>query len=294
MATESSGEAGGSVVPLPHAVSAAKHPVTAVQERLNADVLLYNGPIDYDSFFDLLDFSKASKRRTNVLFVLSTGGGDADAAYRIARCLKARYEKLTVLIAGLCKSAGTLVALAADEIIMTESGELGPLDIQLRKHDEIVEFGSGLDVTTALDLLHQKSLATFRGYMLDLCLGARISAKTAADIAAQLTVGLFGKLYEQVDPVRLAEAMRATTIAMHYGQALSSNLAPEGLSKLVHSYPSHSYVIDFEEAKKIFKSVREPTDIEEEMLMAIPKESDPRMPRDNGTRIVCLNPPVEA
>ena len=36
-----------------------------------------------------------------------------------------------------CKSAGTLLALGADEIIMSNLSELGPLDIQLPDRDYI-------------------------------------------------------------------------------------------------------------------------------------------------------------
>jgi len=55
----------------------------------------------------------------------------------------------------------------------------------------------------------------------------------------------------------------------------------------------HSYVIDFQEAKKVFKNVREPTEAEEEMLVALPSNLDPRMPREVGTTIVAVTPPIE-
>jgi hypothetical protein len=285
------------VVPLPgtEAPKAGVHPIEAVQKALNADILLYDGPIDRDSFYLLLDYTRESKKLPNVLLILSTLGGDPDAAYRIARCLKSRYEKLIVFVPGLCKSAGTLVALAADEVIISESGELGPLDIQVRKRDEILEFGSGLDTTKALDFLLEKSLVSFRRYMLDMCVGARISTKTAADLATQLTVGLFGKLYEQIDPVRLTETMRATTIALEYGNRLSKNLADEAMTRLVHGYPVHTFVIDLEEAKSVFRNVRAPTDVEEAMLASIPADAAQlRDPRDDGTNIVSIVPPKES
>ena len=268
-------------------------PVTVLRERINADILVYNGPIDYPSFFDLLDYTKQQKKHPNVVLLLSTFGGDPDAAYRIARCLKSTYERISVLIGGICKSAGTLVALAADEIVMASSGELGPLDIQLRKRDEIFEMTSGLDATSSLDVLREKSLQSFRRFMMDVCGGARLSARTAASIATELTTGLFGKLYEQIDPVHLAETTRANSIAMHYGRRLSGNLQEDALRKLVYDYPAHGYVIDLEEAKKLFKNVRQPTEIEESLIESVEQNAHIRIPRDedDGTLILILEPP---
>ncbi len=60
--------------------------------------------------------------------VLKTGGGDVAAAYRIAKLLKASAGRFTVVLAGRVMSAGTLIALAADDIIATSNGELGPID----------------------------------------------------------------------------------------------------------------------------------------------------------------------
>lgn len=269
----------------------AEHPVAVVERELDADILLYNGPIDYESFYQLLDYTKAARKRPNVLLILSTRGGNADAAYRIARCLTSRYKRLTLLIVGMCKSAGTLVALAADELIIAESGELGPLDIQLRKRDEIIEFGSGLDTINALDVLREKSLESFRQCMLDVCVGAQISTKTAADIATQLSVGLIGKLYEQIDPIRLAETMRATNIAMHYGRSLAKNLIDNALHRLVHTYPSHGYVIDLAEAKTLFSNVRPPTGTEDAMIDVLGDHL--RDPKDDETQISIIRPPAK-
>ena len=44
----------------------------------------------------------------------------------------------------VCKSAGTILALGADVIIMSQYAELGPIDVQLQKEDEVGESTSGL------------------------------------------------------------------------------------------------------------------------------------------------------
>ncbi|MGS0536682.1 hypothetical protein [Pseudoalteromonas sp. SaAl2] len=64
---------------------------------------------------------------------MNTFGGDPHAGYKMARLLQYEYKHLTVAIPEMCKSAGTLIAIAANEIIYGPLGELGPLDIQTRK-----------------------------------------------------------------------------------------------------------------------------------------------------------------
>jgi ClpP class serine protease len=41
-------------------------------------------------------------------------------------------------VSGYCKSAGTLIALGANELAFGEHGELGPLDVQIAKRDEVL------------------------------------------------------------------------------------------------------------------------------------------------------------
>lgn len=269
------------------------HPVTELQKSADADILVFNGPITSASYFDLVDYTKQSKKRKNVFFFLATYGGDADAAYRIARCLKARYEKVTVCVSGMCKSAGTLVAVGADDLVIAEGGELGPLDIQLRKHDEIWEYGSGLDVTKALEHLEKTVLECFRQQMLDITVNAQLSVKLASEISSQLTVGLYGKLYEQVDPVRIGEVVRATNVATDYGKRLGNNLKPAALKRLVHEYPSHSFVIDLEEAKTLFRNVREPTEVEQAVSEVVSANRSPRTPDAINTWIEQLDERTE-
>src|ERR1051326_7906177 len=120
--------------------------VAEVAKRLDADVVLFNGAIDRDNHDSLAHCCSAPKH-PNVFLILVTEGGDADAGYRMARALQERYKKVHVAISGYCKSAGTLVAVAANELIISDDGELGPLDVQLLKSDELWEQRSGQTVT---------------------------------------------------------------------------------------------------------------------------------------------------
>ena len=63
--------------------------------------------------------------------ILHTPGGLVLAALQIARAVKRHPAKVTAFIPHYAMSGGTLIALAADEIVMDEHAVLGPVDPQL-------------------------------------------------------------------------------------------------------------------------------------------------------------------
>ena len=63
--------------------------------------------------------------------ILHTPGGLALAALQIAYALNAHEGKVTVFVPHFAMSGGTLIALAADEIVMSEHAVLGPIDPQI-------------------------------------------------------------------------------------------------------------------------------------------------------------------
>lgn len=66
--------------------------------------------------------------------VLHTPGGLVLASTQIARAINSHKGKITVFVPHYAMSGGTLVALAADEIVMCEHAVLGPVDPQLGKY----------------------------------------------------------------------------------------------------------------------------------------------------------------
>jgi len=203
----------------------------------------------------------ARRKRKNVLFILVTEGGDADPAYRIARHLQDSYTKFSFFVTGYCKSAGTLVAFGAHELVFGDAGELGPLDVQLSKEDELGETRSGLTVLSALSTLHRQAFAAFEYFLLETKRRSRnsITTKTATQVAVQLTCGLFSPIYQHVDPMHVGEAGRALQIAQKYGELLqlkSLNYDADTLHELVNRYPHHGFIIDRREAERLFSNVR--------------------------------------
>jgi ClpP class serine protease len=64
-------------------------------------------------------------------FILHTPGGLVLAALQIAHAVREHKSKVTVFVPHYAMSGGTLIALAADEIVMCEHSVLGPIDPQL-------------------------------------------------------------------------------------------------------------------------------------------------------------------
>src|SRR3989475_3195257 len=66
--------------------------------------------------------------------VLHTPGGLVLAALQIARAIHKHHGKVTAFVPHYAMSGGTLIALAADEIVMSEYAVLGPVDPQLGQY----------------------------------------------------------------------------------------------------------------------------------------------------------------
>lgn len=239
------------------------------EKSTDSDLFLYSGPIEH---FPALEFTgyvgaKPPGRRQAALF-LTTYGGDPHSAYRIARVFQDRYESFRILVGGPCKSAGTLVAIGASEVVFGVGGELGPLDVQVTKPDEFMPTSSGLDAFEALAIVTSAGYDHFEDVMLRLLSRSswEISTRTAAEIATQLVSGLFGPISAQIDPYRLGEISRAMSIATAYGKRLQNGNLKEGaLTRLVEGYPAHPFAIDAKEAATLFQVVEVMSDLEAEL-----------------------------
>ena len=250
----------------------------AVADELDADVILYNGMIDRDGSDCLIEKTAALRRRRNALLLLVTWGGDANAAYRIARWFQHKYQRFILYVPGYCKSAGTLIAVGAHELVMSDRGELGPLDVQMSKRDELSESQSGLDVPATLTELQGHALDTFVSTLLAIKVGSEgaVSLQMATEIATAMTTGLFAPIYGQIDPIHIGEAARAMNVASQYGEHLlevSENIEMEQLDYIVSGYPSHDFVIDREEASNLFRQVRAPKENESNLADLLGKDA---------------------
>ncbi|AZD01356.1 SDH family Clp fold serine proteinase [Pseudomonas chlororaphis] len=266
--------------------------INKIGAEKDADVYLFGGPLErsYENAMLMLIQHKKNRKKNAVLH-LDTYGGHADAAYKIAKAFKRNYDRLTVMVFSDCKSAGTLLCLGADELVMSDLAELGPLDVQIPKEGEFSGRRSGLDITDTLVALQSESIRLMRQHFIDLRLGfnQQISTRDALDNAAKIVCGLLAPVYSQINPLSLGESARSNSIAFHYGQRLSKgNLHPGALNKLISGYPSHGFVIDREEANELFISARPPSP-SEELLMLLVLQKYEQLASRRRPLILCLS-----
>ena len=79
--------------------------------------------------------------------VIHTPGGILFSAFQIAKALKEHRGKVTVYVPHYAMSGGTLIALAADEIVMDRNAILGPVDPQMMSKDKVVPAVSILNIS---------------------------------------------------------------------------------------------------------------------------------------------------
>ncbi|KVX03999.1 hypothetical protein ASL22_08465 [Alcaligenes faecalis] len=270
------------------------------QSNEDTDVHIYFGPIERLGYELLCEsFEASAPPRRNATLILSTYGGDPHAAFRIARALSHRYPdgKIKVLVPGWCKSAGTLICIGADELLLADCSELGPLDVQVLKPDEMIGRMSGLDILRGMESLKGGILDSFRQFLVDINTGTGMSTKSAADVATKLAIGIYEPILQQVDPMRLGEMEAALQIAFDYGSRLDErfrNLRANALQRLVNAYPSHSFVIDRKEAKTLFKRVRRPGQFESIIATICTKLSPLALNPTGAVEVKSLNKMIEA
>src|ERR1044072_7934008 len=90
--------------------------------------------IDIDDSEAVLRAIRFTPPEQPIDIILHTPGGLVLAAEQIAKALVDHQGKVTVFVPHYAMSGGTLIALAADEIVMDPNAVLGSLDPQLGQH----------------------------------------------------------------------------------------------------------------------------------------------------------------
>lgn len=164
--------------------------------------------------------------------VLHTPGGLVLAALQIARAVHKHKGKVTVFVPHYAMSGGTLIALAADEIVMSPHAVLGPVDPQLGEHPaaSLLKVVSKKpieeidDQTLILADIAEKAVRQLREAVEELLLRTQPPHK-AEELANLLSTGTWTHDY----PITFDEAQRL-------GLKVTSEMPPEIL-QLMAMYP---------------------------------------------------------
>jgi ClpP class serine protease len=128
--------------------------------------------------------------------VIHTPGGLVLAAMQIARAVEAHPAKVAVYVPVYAMSGGTLIALAADEIVLGEFSVLGPIDPQILglpaasivKARDSKPIAEVFDLTLILADVGEKAVAQVKQGAIEL-LTPRLEQAVAETIAAKLAGG---------------------------------------------------------------------------------------------------------
>jgi len=164
--------------------------------------------------------------------VLHTPGGMVLAAYQIAHAIRLHKGKVTVFVPHYAMSGGTLIALAADEIMLEEHAVLGPIDPQLGEYPaaslmslaEKKPISDIDDKSWLLADMGKKAIAQIREQAKSL-LVKKYGTEKAEELAKTLTEGRWTHDY----PITFEEAMK---LGLHVTKGI-----PAELYQLMSLYP---------------------------------------------------------
>src|SRR6478609_2118374 len=152
--------------------------------------------IDLEDAQTIIGAIKETPQDRPIDLIIHTPGGLVLAAMQIARAVEAHPAKVTVFVPVYAMSGGTLIALAADEIVLGEFSVLGPIDPQIAGFPaaSIVRARDSkpiehvFDLTLVLADVSEKALAQVKRGAVEL-LTPRLDQASAEKLAAQLAGG---------------------------------------------------------------------------------------------------------
>lgn len=135
--------------------------------------------IDLNDAEDVLEAIRKTPPNKPLEFILHTPGGLVLPAVQIARAIKAHPGKKTVFVPHYAMSGGTLIALAADEIVLSRHAVLGPIDPQI----------GGLPAASVLRVAKEKPIQNTDDYTLVLADVGAMAIEQLRKIAHELLSG---------------------------------------------------------------------------------------------------------
>ncbi|TLF56206.1 hypothetical protein FE391_39780, partial [Nonomuraea sp. KC401] len=211
--------------------------------------------LDATHAYALYECLRGRERTERIDLVLFTSGGDVDATRRIALLLREHADRLTVLVPDHAESAGTLLCLAADELVLGPMAQLGPIDPHVSAAGEQAA-GPGRISAEDIRLLPRMA-------------GEWFGLDQKAD-----QVHIFSAVSQRLFPTTLSTFYRADRNIRRAARELIAlqrpGLAEEGrtrvVDELVSGYDSHGHAITRAEIARLGLGVTMPSPREEELM----------------------------
>jgi ClpP class serine protease len=204
--------------------------------------------IDIDDAESVLRAIRGTQPGRGIEIILHTPGGLVLAASQIAQALADHDGRVTAVVPHYAMSGGTLIALAADEIVIDRHAALGPVDPQLGQYPaaSLVEVASlpGMhkDETLLLADVGRKALRQVEVVVTSL-LERTMEPQRARDIARLLATGVWTHDHPLMAPV-LEQLGLPVKIGVPAEERALMNLYPQprGRQEAVESFPDRPLI----------------------------------------------------
>ena len=243
-------------IPFQNAVGEAGEDASG--EIASDEVILLKADIDVDCHSRLSEVLAGIGFQRRLAMVLESPGGSIEWAFWIAKTLREHCRELDIVIPSDAKSAATLIALAADRILMGRRGQLGPLDPQRPDPTGGAVFRSPLETIQGLQYLRRYYQESIDDMMLNLIGKAGMDIPYALDQTPNILAPAITPLYQNVNVRELGDAFRALLVGERYAKEAMRRWSPipemvanQVVESLVWDYPDHGHIIDLDEAHRI-------------------------------------------
>jgi ClpP class serine protease len=185
--------------------------------------------IDVNDAEEVIRAIHLTDKEVPIDLVLHTPGGLVLASLQIARAIQAHKAKVTVFVPHYAMSGGTLIAMAADEIVMESHAVLGPVDPQIGEYPAVSllklikekDINEVDDKTLILADVAEKALHQIRAEVVEL-LSDKMPAERVSSLADKLTQGI----WTHDHPIGFREAKElGLPVALEYAYVGSGGVA---------------------------------------------------------------------
>ncbi len=188
------------------------------EKRKGTAMLFYtSGNIDYYKAQSFLRILRKEPSIENLDLMLESGGGEITMAVKIVNICKNYCNKFTVIVPFYAKSAATMIALSADDLILGKAGELGPIDPQV-KHPTSDTFFPASSIKNALEFIESSTDPTIK--------------MTMAERLDPFLIGAYNKTIEE-----------AKQYLMEVPNIKNSENKQEIIETFTHKYADHGFPI---------------------------------------------------
>lgn len=94
--------------------------VPVIQNRHHTDIYLTDGIEEPSEYNEMCHILRSAEKGDTVTIYINTPGGMIDSAFMIVDAIKSSKAKVTAYLTGTVASAGTIIALACDNLIVAD------------------------------------------------------------------------------------------------------------------------------------------------------------------------------